>query len=302
MRRPDFFIVGAPKCGTTALSQYLGEHPSVFMSFPKEPHYFAEDMPKMRYVNNLNDYLKLFSNAGSDVARVGEASVWYLYSDAAIRNIFEFNPDSKIIVMLRNPVDMIYSMHSQAKMTLDEDIDDFRKAWDAREHRRAGRMIPKRCREPKNLQYGEIGKLGAQVERLLDVFPTKQVHFINFDDFRTKTRDCYESVLGFLQVQSDGRTEFQRINENKQHKLGVLAKFTQATPTTLVNLAMSVKRMLRIERLSVLDEIRSFNTDMSSRPPLDDVFRSELCAYFEADTRKLLGLVDEDTGVSVLNW
>ena len=155
-------------------------------------------------------------------------------------------------------------------------------------------MIPKRCRVPKNLQYGEIGKLGAQVERLLDIFPVEQVHFIVFDDFITMTRDCYESVLSFLRVQSDGRISFERINENKRHRIGMVAKFTQATPTTVVNLAMSVKRLLGIERLGVLDAIRSINRDTGSRKPLDDVFRRELCAYFESDIKKLSQLVGFD--------
>jgi hypothetical protein len=203
--------------------------------------------------------------------------------------------------MLHNLVDMGYSMHSQAMMAMEEGNDNFREAWNMKEQRMAGRMIPKRCREPKILQYGEIGKLGAQVERLLDVFPVEQVHFIVFDDFITKTRDCYESVLSFLQVQSDGRTEFERINENRQHRIGIIAKFTQATPGSLVNLAMSVKRVLGIKRLGILDTARTLNRDTSPRKPLDDEFRRELCSYFEADIKKLSRLVgfDADRWLSV---
>lgn len=294
MNRPNFFIVGAPKCGTTALSEYLGEHPSIFMSFPKEPHYFADDMPRMRYVTKLEDYLRLFSVAKRDAIRLGEASVWYLYSDVAIRNIYRFNPISRIIVMLRNPVDMVYSMHSQFRITLEEDVDDFRTAWNIQAQRRAGRMIPSRCRAPKNLQYGKIGKLGDQVERLLDIFPEEQVHFIVFEDFITKTQECYQAVLGFLGVEFDGRTEFRRVNENKSHRFGAVARFTQATPTSLVKLAMSVKTMLGIERMGVLNAIRKINTNTSPRNPLDKVFRGELCSYFESDIKKLSRLVGFD--------
>ncbi|NJO14781.1 MAG: sulfotransferase [Thioploca sp.] len=60
MKKPNFFIVGAPKCGTTALSEYLSSHPNVFMSYPKEPHYFSTDMPNKRSSSSLEDYLQLF--------------------------------------------------------------------------------------------------------------------------------------------------------------------------------------------------------------------------------------------------
>ena len=64
MTRPNFFIVGAPKCGTTALSEYLREHPNAFLCQPKEPHYFATDFPTHRYVTKEEAYLKLFREAG----------------------------------------------------------------------------------------------------------------------------------------------------------------------------------------------------------------------------------------------
>ena len=74
MRKPNFFIVGAPKCGTTALSEYLREHPQVFMSRPKEPHHFATDMPRYRFTKNEADYLDLFSGADDSHTAIGEAS------------------------------------------------------------------------------------------------------------------------------------------------------------------------------------------------------------------------------------
>src|SRR4051812_29453240 len=104
-RMPDFFIVGAPKCGTTALYEYLASHPYVFMPKTKDPHFFCEDMVGSRHAADLKDYLALFSDAGPDQI-VGEASVWYLFSEVAISKIFALRPDAKFIVMLRDPVEV----------------------------------------------------------------------------------------------------------------------------------------------------------------------------------------------------
>ena len=104
-RRPNFFIVGAPKCGTTAMTTYLRDHPQIFMPLQKEPHYFAEDYPIFREVWTEKQYLHLFRSADSSHLAVGEASVWYLYSDHALPRIKAFAPDARIIVQVRNPVD-----------------------------------------------------------------------------------------------------------------------------------------------------------------------------------------------------
>ena len=88
-RRPDFFILGAPKCGTTALSEYLRRHPRVFVSRPKEPHYFCADFDYYYAPGQRTEehYLRLFAEADEGHLAVGEASVWYLYSEDAARNI-----------------------------------------------------------------------------------------------------------------------------------------------------------------------------------------------------------------------
>ena len=110
--RPDFFIVGAPKCGTTALYEYLRQHPAVFMPFHKEPLFFGDDLTRRYGRLTLHDYMRLFKDAKPG-QRVGEASAWYLYSRSAAAEIKAYAPDAQIIVMVRNPVDMMYAEHSQ---------------------------------------------------------------------------------------------------------------------------------------------------------------------------------------------
>jgi hypothetical protein len=108
-RKPDFFIVGAPKTGTTATCHCLGQHPEIFMRHRKEVHLFGSDptkIPHEIFVLDKRRYLSYFARA-SGKARLGESSVMYFYSRGAAREITQFYPDARIIIMLRNPVDTL---------------------------------------------------------------------------------------------------------------------------------------------------------------------------------------------------
>src|SRR5699024_7856449 len=121
---------GAPKCGTTALKEYLQQHPEIYIpSDVKEFHFFGGSNKKgdLNPAQNLNEYLEYF-RTDDQVKRVGEKSVWYFYSDRAREGIRKFQPNADIIIMLRNPIDMVYSLHSQLLYTLEEDVENFEKA------------------------------------------------------------------------------------------------------------------------------------------------------------------------------
>ena len=87
---PNFFLIGAPKCGTTSLSLYLKEHPEVFISEPKEPHFFSDDINNGG-IKDLTGYLDCFKGAQVECGIIGDASTLYLYSKNAIQNILKFN-------------------------------------------------------------------------------------------------------------------------------------------------------------------------------------------------------------------
>src|SRR6476620_1237476 len=112
LKKPNLFILGAPKCGTTSMAYYLSQHPEIFVSPYKEPHYFNLDS-EYRFTFSEKQYLENFKNATSFHKYLVDASVWYLYSKVAVDEILKYNPESKFIVMLRNPVDMFYSLHQQ---------------------------------------------------------------------------------------------------------------------------------------------------------------------------------------------
>ncbi len=295
-RRPDFFILGAPKCGTTALSEYLRQHERVFVSTPKEPHYFCEDFdyyyaPGHR---SLDHYLRLYDAAGDDHLAVGEASVWYLYSQTAAREIMRFDPRARVIVMVRNPVDLVPSLHSQMSYMLDEREPDVEAAWRLQAARARGASLPSTVRVPEFLQYGEAAKLGAQLRRVYAHVPCEQVKVLVFDDLRADTGAVYREALEFLGVPDDGRTEFPRVNENKVHQRAAVARFTQRPPSALVAVAKGVKRVARVERLGVLDRVRRSNRQVARRAEISPAFAEELKDHFRDDVRDLGELIGRD--------
>src|SRR5580692_11872450 len=110
-RVPDFFIVGNPKSGTTALYEMLRSHPQIFMPTLKEPHFFAaEKPPSSPLPNTLDEYLALFAAAEPNQC-AGEASPSYLRSPTAAGRIAQLAPDARIVAILREPAGFVRSLH-----------------------------------------------------------------------------------------------------------------------------------------------------------------------------------------------
>lgn len=214
MKRPNFFILGAPKCGTTSLAAWLAEHPAAFVSPIKEPHFFATD--NYRSVDTLERYLDLYAGAGERHLAVGEASTWYLYSRVAVSNILAFAPEARFVVCLRNPVEMAPSLHEQEYVGLNEDVPDFETAWKLIPERRAGRSVPGSCRNVGHLLYDEACALGSQLERLYQQVPRERVHVVLLDELGADPGRAYRGVLAHLGLPDEGRTEFPRLNAAKE--------------------------------------------------------------------------------------
>jgi len=157
------------------------------MSVPKEPHYFSSDIHNGR-VQDFDEYLHCFRINSKQAKIAGEASTLYMFSSVAIPEILKFNPTSKFIIMLRNPVEFVYSYYFVALNIFGETTTDFEAAWRLGFEREKGNKIPKPCPDPKLLFYHSIGKLGEQVSRLLGIIKRNQVHFIVFDQFISNTR------------------------------------------------------------------------------------------------------------------
>src|SRR6185436_514560 len=118
---------------------------------------------------------QLFAAAKPD-QHAGEASPWYLYSNSAAQEIHDFNAGSMPIVMLRNPVDVMYAQHSQLVFNQREDLTDFADALVAEDDRRAGRRVPKDAIRPEALFYRHSVRFAEQLQRYFDVFGRDGVH------------------------------------------------------------------------------------------------------------------------------
>jgi hypothetical protein len=270
--KPNFFIVGAPKCGTTALDSYLKQHPEVFIPERKEAHYLCTDFKAPLYIDNLNMYLELFSDAkGFKV--VGESSVYYLSSKDAAENIKSFSPDAKIIIMLRNPVDMMYSNHSQLLYSGFETIKDFGQALAAESDRAVGKNLPRTLRVSENhLFYKEAVKYTNQVKRYFDVFGRENVHVILFDDFKSQTEKVYT---------------------NASTRSQILRKFLVYPSARLVGLVRLLLPSRRI-RAGIISMLNNFNTDTSKRVRMSPDLEVELYKEFSEEVGRLSVLLNRD--------
>jgi hypothetical protein len=222
-RKPDFFIVGAAKAGTTALYSYLSQHPEVYMSPIKEPNYFSKDVvlehlrPQVKkrleaenlsqyfkdgmnrilhraYIRDEQLYLQLFSSASPDV-KAGEASASYLYSSVAANEIKKFNPAAKIIIILREPAARAYS-HYLMDLKLGFVKSDF-----------ANALAEDAKAEPKgwgaSSLYKELGLYAEQVERYLSIFPKEQVLILLYDDLKKDEKESLRKIYHFLGINEE---------------------------------------------------------------------------------------------------
>ena len=214
--RPNFFIVGAPKCGTTALHSALSDHPEIFLSPNKEPHFFARDLRVGSgwCVRDEADYLGLFSERVSET-QIGEASPWYLFSKTAAQEIHDFQPNAKILILLRDPVDLIHSVHLQHLNTANEDLMHLHDALAAEAERARGERIPARAPFPDCLAYRSIGRLTEQVNRYLELFGAQQVKVLLLDDLRADERSYLHDVCHFLGVDEKVELTFGRRNPSR---------------------------------------------------------------------------------------
>jgi Sulfotransferase family len=215
---PDFFIVGNPKSGTTALYEMLRRHPQIFMPELKEPWFFATDMrarfqPAMAGPppETLEEYLALFDPALPG-QRVGEASSSYLWSSTAAGAIAELRSDARIIAILREPAGFLRSLHLQLVQTHVETEKDLAKALALEGARREGRRIPRRSHRPQLLLYSDHLRYVEQLRRYHAAFPSDQVLVLIYEDFRRDNEATVKQVLRFLGVEESLPLEVMEAN------------------------------------------------------------------------------------------
>jgi hypothetical protein len=284
-RWPDFYIVGAPKSGTTSLYEYLAGNPSVFLAARKELRYFGSDLEvRHRHTFSRAEFLAQYADAPAD-AMLGNAYVWYLFSTTAAAEIHRVRPDARIVVALRDPVDALHSLHSEFVYDGNEDIADFAAALDAEPDRCAGRRVPVEAHFPAGLCYRRTVRYAEQLGRYLDRFGRDQVHVILFDDFAADPATSYSRLLDFLRLPDDGRGAFPRRNPNKRSRSGLVRRILAAPPLP----ARRAVRALLPRRLrgELYRRAVALNTRQQKRAPMPDALRQMLRAQLAPEVSRL---------------
>lgn len=256
-RLPNTFIIGAPKCGTTSLYEWLRGHPDVFMSPFKEPTYYARDLAwedsgyYLRHGIDRARYLELFEDAGSE-ARVGEASTRYLYSRDAPRLIAEETTDPRIVVLVRNPVDMIASLHAHKVASGTEDLPNLEDALDAEDDRRAGRRIPRNS-NPWLSTYRDRARFAEQLLPWFETFGRERVKVQVLEQVMADPAGHFEALLEFLEIDPayrPGTFEVHNPAHGSRGRLGGLARsrFVQLVAWRLAPRLIGEARTLELVR------------------------------------------------------
>ncbi|MDX6285738.1 MAG: hypothetical protein QOG53_1223 [Frankiales bacterium] len=302
MALPDFFVMGAPKAGTTALHTALSRHPQLFMSRVKEPRYFLTDdgvPPPSRggpgdpqtyqeYVYRRRDYEELFAAAPPDTIK-GESSPFYLWSQDAHRRIRAAVPDARLIALLRDPVERAHSNWGHLWSAGLEPINDFVQACEQESQRVAAGWAP-------FWRYVDLGLYGKQIEHLLEVFPRNQVLLLRYRDVREQPAQTLDRICDFLGVETGVISTVPRENVTTQvPETGV----TRVIQVSLRGGAafghlfpLPLRRLVRGPLLHLL------HRRPNARQPLTVHEREQVLRYFEAD----IEVLQRVTGLSFSDW
>jgi len=273
------------------MAGYLNQHPEIFVSTgwrKKEPYYFGSDFANHKWrISDPEGYLAIFT-AATNEKYVGEASPWYLYSERAAREIHQYDPGAKIIAMVRNPVDMMYSLHRQFLFTTNEDIPDFIAALAAESDRKVGRRIPATSYFPQGLLYREVARFARQLRRYFDVFGRENAHVIVFDDMKADVAAVYRDTLAFLGVDAGFKATLKVRNPAKTVRSRFVQRFLFHPPSIFKSAYRRIPARIR-EPLGrpMLDLLKSINVRSGYSEKMSDGLRTELQREFLPDVEEL---------------
>ncbi len=281
---PNFFIVGTPKAGTTSLYFYLEEHPEIFMSPIKETNYFSYNEIKEQklyyneeYIKTPDDYMNQFAGVKDEKA-VGEASVSYLYYPSVPGKVKAFNPESRIIMVLRNPVDRGFSHYLMDKR-LGFVKTSLKDIVERKDHSRQ-----------KNLYYQQYISLGCyyeQVKRYLDTFGKERVKILLYEDIVTNIGEVVKDIYSFLEVAPD-----YKAGTDKKHNTFLAPK----NPLIEKLYASKFFRVIvkKIFGNSLQAKIKNIFFQKEKKPELDPRLKASMLEIFRDDIQKTSELIGRD--------
>jgi len=300
---PDFFVIGAPKAGTTALHSALARHPQLYLSPVKEPKFYlcGERPPARRAHRGPGDahsrhewvwrrerYAALFAGAPEGTLR-GESTPFYLSDPAALARIHADRPDAKLVAVLRDPVDRAYSNWMHLWSDGLETEPDVVRAVAAEDARRAAGYAP-------FWHYRRLGLYGEQLQALYEVFPRSQVHLLRYRDLVDTPAEAVGAVCAFLGVEAADpplpRGENTRPFAPDTPRTRRLARLARAGAWT------GQWFPPRAWRVAARPLLRALQATDAARPTLAPEQRAELLRSFEADIR----LLEQVTGADYSDW
>jgi len=293
---PNFFIVGACKSGTSSLYEYLSQHPEIYMSPSKEPLYFVpEDQVNPHYYGEWGNYLKLFGDVRQEKA-IGEASTPYLYYPESAKRIKETFPDSKIIILLRNPVEIAFSQYQHYFRISAEDF-SFEKAL---------KMENERLNDPKfkvearkfhaGYYYMDRARLYRQVKCYKDHFGRQKVLIIFFKDLKNDPVKTCQRVFKFLGVDPAFRPDIEIYNPAWTARFRLLNKLLLYPNKIDIFFRYLIPSIRLRERL--LKWILEKNRNYHKKPAINESTRIKLLEEFREDIDNLEKLLN----VELSHW
>lgn len=297
MAKPNLFIVGAPKCGTTSLHHFLARHPECYMSQVKEPGYFSRSRvrPDLRenlpYLRDQASYLELFGAADDSHKVVGESSTSYLRDEAALSEIRECLPGAKIIALVRDPVRLVSSYFNYQRFQGFEPLKTLQAAWEAQDQRCNGQIDAPRADRPDALAYRDVALLGQQIDRLYSFFDRSDVLVLVNTDLRTRPEALCREVQEFLDIDIQPGIGLPRKNVARTPRFQSLDNMIKQSPESLVRWKDRTKRFLGVNRLGIRAMLDRFNS-VPTTHSVDESLAQEMRQFFRSDVELLSRLVE----------
>jgi len=292
---PTFIVAGAKKCGTTALWQYLVEHPDIRASRIKEPGYFSTAEKSLRAGNNFGDgparsgsyergvswYYSLYGENINERA-IGEASTVYFVDQSSADLIWRHNPDVKLVFLLRDPVARLYS-HYWQEYKLGFNFPAF------------ATMVEQN--HPRFRYYLKTSRYSVHLKRYFNRFPKKNIEVLLFRDLKKSPDKLMNRVYKSLGVDSSfvPSTIGERFNQQTSPRIGAIARLTEILRDTFKN---SIPLKLQSSLGSMRAWIEKYNQVKFDYPPLPTHLRHSLLPHFHED----IEFVEEVTQSDLSEW
>jgi len=307
------FIVGAPRSGTTTMARMLQAHPQIAFPFVKEPHFFSQhdlrgpdDVELRRVVTR--DYLGHFFIGLREGQNVGaDGSVSYLYAPEQLEPILRLWPNSRFIVGVRDPLDLLRSLHKRLLYTGDENLRRFEDAWGAIPDRTKGKRVPWSAIDPRWLRYDEAARYATYIERLFTAVGRERCLVVVFDDLVADPAGQFAKILEFAGLRDIPLPEVENERDSKGVRHIWLQQILKRPPRILLPYLAGAEYRRRFKqatkgptelrkpsRSSLRKRILRWNRAPDDKSPIAWSTQLEVKAHFQEEIDRLGSLIGRD--------